>query len=138
MIAIDSDVLTLFLKGDPTIVARMRTVPPAEQMIPIVVAAEMLRGRLHAVRQAEAGRGKISLERAFELVEESIRDARGFSLLSYNAAADSQFLAWRKMKIRVGANDLRIAAIAVVHCAKLVTRNIRDFGTVPGLNVEVW
>jgi tRNA(fMet)-specific endonuclease VapC len=48
------------------------------------------------------------------------------------------FLAWRAAKIRIGTNDLRIAAICLANQAKLVTRNARDYAQVPGLNLEVW
>ncbi len=42
------------------------------------------------------------------------------------------------MKLNVGASDLRIAAIVLEHNATLVTRNLRDFGRVPGLKVVDW
>ena len=41
-------------------------------------------------------------------------------------------------KIRVGTQDLRIAAIATAHNATLVTRNARDYQLVPGLTLDVW
>ena len=35
----------------------------------------------------------------------------------------------------IGANDLWIAATAIAHDVPLVTRNVREFGRVPGLRV---
>lgn len=38
----------------------------------------------------------------------------------------------------IGPNDLLIAAIAVAHDLILVTHNTREFGRVPGLQIEDW
>ena len=59
MKAFDTDVLTEILLGDPTYVARAATIPPYEQAVPVIVIEELLRGRLHVIRQAEAGQAKV-------------------------------------------------------------------------------
>ena len=38
--------------------------------------------------------------------------------------------------LRVGTMDLRLAAIALSQNLTVLTRNLRDFGRVPGLKVE--
>jgi tRNA(fMet)-specific endonuclease VapC len=102
------------------------------------VVEELVRGRLNVIRQAEAGKSKISLERAYELFQETFSDARRLNILSYTASADSVFHQWRQTGIRVSTHDLRIAAICVAHDATLATRNRRDFENIPGLRVEFW
>ena len=44
----------------------------------------------------------------------------------------------RQRRIRIGTQDLKIAAISRVHDALLLSTNVRDFGRVPGLRVESW
>ena len=44
----------------------------------------------------------------------------------------------RGMKLNVGSDDLRIAAIAPDAQMTVVTANVRDFARVPGLLVEDW
>lgn len=63
---------------------------------------------------------------------------RGFRLLAYTDTAHKLFLSWRAARIRIGTQDLRIAAICFAHGATLVTRNARDYALVPGLALDVW
>lgn len=44
----------------------------------------------------------------------------------------------QRMGRPVGAMDALIAAVAVAHGERLVTRNLRDFENVPGLRVETY
>lgn len=138
MIAYDTDVLTDLLYGNPEIVARAAVIPVAEQTVPVVVAEELLRGRLDLVRRAEMGKVKMTLETAYSLLRESFLDLRQMNILPYTAEADAQFNEWRRQKLKVATHDLRIAAIAIAHGATLVSRNRRDFALVPGLAIDVW
>jgi tRNA(fMet)-specific endonuclease VapC len=122
MTAFDSDILTELLDGNPVYVQRAAAIDPTDRVVPSVVAGEIMRGRLNAVRQAEAGRGNISLELAYRLFVESLTGVATFRIVAYTAAADALFKQWRAAKIRVGSQDLRIAAVCVDHGATLVTR----------------
>jgi tRNA(fMet)-specific endonuclease VapC len=72
------------------------------------------------------------------LLDETIFAIRAFKSLPYVPAAEDLFRAWRASKIKGVTHDLRIAAICVVHSATLVSRNRRDFESLPGLKLEVW
>jgi tRNA(fMet)-specific endonuclease VapC len=138
MIAFDADVLTLMAEGDASCLQRAALIPEAEHTVPIVAAEQVIRGRLNMVRQAQAGKSKITIERAYSLLEGSIADLQNFLMLAHTSQAESLVQSWRKQKIKVGISDLRIAAICIVHAAKLISRNRRDFDQVPGLLVEYW
>jgi tRNA(fMet)-specific endonuclease VapC len=55
-----------------------------------------------------------------------------------NEAAADRFAELRRQKIRIGSQDLKIAAIAITRDALLLSANLRDFQKVPGLRVENW
>lgn len=138
MKAFDTDLLTEILAGNPAYAERIAQVPVAEQAAPIVAIEEIIRGRLNMIRQAEAGKARISIERAYALFEQTLDDLREVKVLSFTEAADTLLKEWRKKKIRGSTHDLRIGASCVIHSATLVTRNRRDFEKVPGLSVEFW
>jgi tRNA(fMet)-specific endonuclease VapC len=138
MTVFDTDIMTEIFRGTAAIVERAKRIPPEEQGVPIVAVEEILRGRLNAVRQAEAGRIRISITRAYDLLRESLSDFRRLIVLPYTDQAELLFREWREQRIRVATHDLRIAALCVDHGAKLVSRNRRDFDQIPGLTVEYW
>jgi len=138
MIAFDSDVLGLIGQGILPYLSRMLALPPTDRGVPVVVAEELIRGRLDQVRKAESGKSKLTLAQANAFVESTLEGIREFRLLSFTQPAADLVAAWKAARIRVKTMDMRIAATAVVHQATLVTRNARDFRLIPGLNLDVW
>jgi len=138
MIAFDADILTEILAGSQALAARAARFSPLEQAVPVIVIEEILRGRLNGIRQAEAGKINLTIERAYELFEATLDAFRQVIVLPYSSAAETAYQSWRSLKTRVGTHDLRIAAICSVNSATLITRNQRDFAQIPGLSFEVW
>jgi len=138
MTLFDTDVFVEILVGNPAFVGRAATIPPDQQGITIITVEEILRGRLHAIRQAEAGKGRIAAAQAYDLFGQSLNDLQRMAILPYTPDADSLFRAWREQKVRVSTHDLRIAAICRDRSATLASRNRRDFERIPGLSVEFW
>src|SRR5712692_2154075 len=119
MKAFDTDILTEILAGNPAYAERIAKVPVAEQAVPIVAIEEILRGRLNAIRQAEAAKARITIEQAYLLFEQTLDDIREVKVLSFTEQAQALLKEWRKMQIRGSTHDLRIAASCVVSSATL-------------------
>jgi tRNA(fMet)-specific endonuclease VapC len=62
----------------------------------------------------------------------------GWMILPFDGPAAMEFKRLRKVSRRVGSSDLKIAAIAIVEGATLLTANTRDFERVPGLQFQNW
>ena len=58
--------------------------------------------------------------------------------MEFNQAACESYQKLRQQKINSGSQDLRIAAIALVNQAIVVTQNYKDFIKVPNLSIEDW
>ena len=76
--------------------------------------------------------------RGYGLLLEVLQSFGTRVVLPFDAAAAAVFGGLQTQKIRVGTMDLRIAAIALSQGLTLLTRNVRDFGRVPGLLTEDW
>jgi tRNA(fMet)-specific endonuclease VapC len=63
---------------------------------------------------------------------------RNWPVVSFSAGAVVRYAALKKQKLNVGANDLRIAAIAAETGSTVVTHNRRDFQRIPGVSIEDW
>ncbi len=56
----------------------------------------------------------------------------------FDEAAATKFDSLRTQRVTIGTMDLKIAAIALVNDATLLSSNLGDFQKVPGLQVEDW
>jgi tRNA(fMet)-specific endonuclease VapC len=140
MILLDTDHLTLLKYPDSTRGLRLNerlSALPAEEVVAVSIVSveEQMRGWLAVIaRERHASRqvfGYAELARLFDYF-------RAFMLLLFDERAAEQFDNLRVAKSRLGTMDLKIAAIALVNDALLLSANRRDFEQVPGLRVENW
>jgi tRNA(fMet)-specific endonuclease VapC len=129
----DTDHLTLFQHGHVVVGRRLVSQPPGAVGISIITLEETLRGRLASL--ARAGDGPTRIHH-YTLLEQTIRLFAQFPIVSYNQGAETNFQQIRAL--RIGAQDRKIASIALANQLILVTANRRDFGQVPGLVLENW
>jgi tRNA(fMet)-specific endonuclease VapC len=136
MFILDTDTLTLLLRGHERVTHRT-SAATGEVVITVISRIEALQGRFASVLKAEDGD---RLLQAQQRLAENERDLEGLTILPVDVAAAAAFdglRANKKLK-KIGRADLLIAAIALANRAKLVTRNLKDFRQVPGLQVENW
>ena len=131
----DTDHLSLLQRGYPTLLPRIQEVPTTQIAISIVSIEEMLQGRLAQVRRATTGEDRV---RAYTWLCKTLTFFRAFRVLPFDAQAEGRYANLAARQQRIGAQDLKIAAIALNHGADLVTRNRRDFGRITELTIEDW
>jgi len=110
---------------------------PEEDMIAVTVVTfgEDLSGWLPACRRARNGQMRA---RAYARLQQGLDFYREMICLLFDDVAAVIFDQLRAQKIRVGTNDLAIAAIVLFVNGILITRNTADFQKVPGLVLEDW
>jgi tRNA(fMet)-specific endonuclease VapC len=136
MILLDTDTFTLHHAGHVKVAERASKAAEAPR-ITIVTQIEALRGRQEALMKAEDGE---RLLRAQRLLVSTVQHLALFLIVPLDDAAAAEFDRLRQDKKlkKIGRADLLIASIALANRATVVTRNLKDFRQVPGLQVENW
>ena len=131
MLALDSNTISYYFRGDSQLVPRLQAMAPEEVGVPAIVAYELRYGLLRLPPQAARPR--------LEALEKLLRPMQ---ILAFDAAcaehAATIRCALEKIGMPIGTHDVLIAATALRHQARLVTRNEREFGRVPNLQIIDW
>jgi tRNA(fMet)-specific endonuclease VapC len=131
----DTDHLSLHQRNPQLFIQRLRALDPILPAITVITAEEQLRGRLAKIRSANSVAPRLE---AYRLLRATIFVLNKYTILEYDAAAEGRFELLQQQTLRVGTQDLRIAAIALANQGILLTRNTADFGQVFGLSFEDW
>ncbi|NEO94786.1 MAG: type II toxin-antitoxin system VapC family toxin [Moorea sp. SIO3G5] len=132
---LDSDHLSLYQRGHEPLAQRLITIPPTQIAITVISVEELIRGRLAQIRKATNPQERVY---AYDWFTRTVEFLRDFTVLGYDAQAEAHFQSLLAQKIRIGTQDLKIAAIALSQGAILITRNRKDFERVIGLTLEDW
>jgi tRNA(fMet)-specific endonuclease VapC len=132
---LDTDHVTLFQRAHPLVVQHIAAVETEALAVTVVTAEEQLRGWLGAIRRASSAP---RLVWAYAGLHAAMDYFSGVCVLDFDQTAHTCYEELRRQKIRVGTQDLRIAAIVLSVDGILVTRNQRDFAQVPGLMLQDW
>ena len=135
---LDTDHLTLLAQQDgpewASIVTHIKAHGEENVAASVVSFHEQVLGCHNQLNQA---RKPANLVRWYRLMAELLEMYAALPLLPFDDAA-ATILTGLPGNLRIGAMDLRIAAIALSRNLVVVTRNARDFGQVPGLTIEDW
>ncbi len=133
---LDTDHVTLFQHNHLGIVQRAKEVGGSNIFITTVTLEEQLRGRLAGISRAATKPEHLAV--AYKNLRRTLLYFCSVNLLDFNDAASNCYRSLLQQKVRIGTQDLRIAAIALVNQTTLVTRNQKDFSKVPDLALEDW
>ncbi len=133
---LDTDHVTLFQHNHLGIVQRARDIGGSNMFVTTVTLEEQLRGRLAGISRAATKPEHLAV--AYKNLRRTLLYFCSVNLLDFNDAAYNCYQSLLQQKVRIGKQDLRIAAIALTNQATLVTRNQQDFSKVPDLSLEDW
>jgi tRNA(fMet)-specific endonuclease VapC len=114
---------------------RVRQHQPSEFFVSIVTFHEQVMGWNAYLARAK---DTVGVVRGYARLERVLANFSAAQVLSFGDAAADVFDDLRGRRVRIGTMDLRIAAIAISRGMTVLTRNLVDFGRVPGLDSEDW
>ena len=114
---------------------RMNEREPTDFFVSVISFHEQASGWNTYLSRAKTPRDII---RAYQMFERVLGDFSTRQVLPFDEAASEVFESLKKQRVRVGTLDLRIASIAIAKQLTLLSRNLKDFLKVPGLDVEDW
>ena len=132
---LDTDHISLYQRGDLNVINRLSAANPENLAVTVISLEEQMYGRLSEIKRATSA---ISLINAYARLEITLDYFKSVQVLPFDQNAHTSFEGLIRQKLRVGTQDLRIAAIALSVNGIVVTRNQKDFGKVPNLQVENW
>jgi tRNA(fMet)-specific endonuclease VapC len=133
---VDTDIAGFAFQRHPTVLQRLQRLPEDDLVVTtIITLGEDLGGWLPACRRAPDGAARA---RAYARVQRGLVFYQQWVCLPFDEAAATIFDRLRTQKLRVGTNDLAIAAITLAVRGILVTRNTVDFQRIPDLVLEDW
>lgn len=101
----------------------------------IIIYEEQMRGWLTRAAQANTSERMVA---AYARLSRHVETFANLMIFPFDAAAAEQYETLVRMRVRIGTQDLKIAAICLALKVPLLTRNLRDFNKVPGLRAEDW
>nr|WP_265338631.1 type II toxin-antitoxin system VapC family toxin [Nodularia sp. LEGE 04288] len=114
---------------------RMAQHPITDFALSVVSFHEQVLGAHNFINRSQTNR---DITRGYTLLLEILESFATAPILPFDAGAIAVFEELREQKVRIATMDLRIAAIAISRNLVLLTRNIGDFGKIPGLVTENW
>jgi tRNA(fMet)-specific endonuclease VapC len=138
MVVLDTDLVSLLSRRDSELSVRLtqRLETVANDVVTTIVTYEVqMRGWLAFVAKAHTVLAEI---RAYDRLLSHVDYYTRIPVLPFNELAAVEYQRLRQQRIRIGTMDLKIASIVLSLRATLLSRNLKDFKQIPGLDVQDW
>lgn len=131
MVILDTNTISYYFRGDAQVVPRLQALRPANVGVPAIVEYELRYGLMRLPALAAAPR--------LAALAKFLQPLQRLPFDSECATHAAQIRATLESKgSPIGPNDTLIAATALRHQGVLVTRNVREFSRVAGLQWLNW
>jgi tRNA(fMet)-specific endonuclease VapC len=138
MYILDTDHLSVLDRGGANaqrLLQRLANVSSSQVAASIISYEEQTRGWLSYIAKAQSIEQQVE---TYKQLQRQLANYCAIPVLEFDEQAAQEFQRLRKEYPRLGTMDLKIASVALVNRAVLLTRNSADFGQIAGLSIEDW
>jgi tRNA(fMet)-specific endonuclease VapC len=140
MYVLDTDHMSLLYRASSIEAHRLRKrlnelLSDKDAATTIISFEEQIRGWMARIPKS---RHLMEQVEVYRRLNETLQRYCQMAVLDFDDRAAVQFEELQKQRFRIGTMDLKIAAIAIANNATLLSRNLKDFGKIPTLQVEDW
>ncbi|WP_416670234.1 type II toxin-antitoxin system VapC family toxin [Egbenema bharatensis] len=138
MYILDTDHLSLIQRNGQEgkrILLKLSAIEAIEVAVTVITYEEQIRGRLSVLSKAKTLDEQVL---AYQGLQQLAADYQSIVIVPFSRIAALEHQRLRKAYPRLGNMDLKIAAIALINNATLLTRNQSDFGKIADLRTEDW
>lgn len=107
----------------------------ADLFTTIITVQEISQGWMAAINKEQAGHDQV---KGYSRFRHNLHAFCKIVVLAFDQEAAAIFHQLKAAYPRIGSMDLKIASICLMHDATLLTRNLRDFEPIVGLEVANW
>jgi tRNA(fMet)-specific endonuclease VapC len=130
MYLLDTNIISYWMRGDPTVIARIKECVPSNLSLSAITLAEILYGIEKSPVKKKERRSKIK------------KISSLLSVYPFDEAAAEHYAVIRTQLERTGEmiseRDVQLAAIAMGNRLTVVTHNVKEFRRIEKLSVEDW
>ncbi|MDX2242551.1 MAG: type II toxin-antitoxin system VapC family toxin [Leptolyngbyaceae cyanobacterium bins.302] len=138
MYILDTDHLSVLDRGGANaqrLLQKLASVNSSQVAASIISYEEQMRGWLSYIAKAQTIEQEID---PYKQLKRQLANYCAIPVLEFDEQAAQVFQGLRKEYPRLGSMDLKIASVALVNRATLLTRNSTDFGQISCLLIENW
>lgn len=132
---LDTDTVTYQQRRNEVVLQKLAQLSSHDVATTIITMYEQLRGRLSQINKAK---DNLAIEQAYQQLQKTQDYYCQVQVLPFDSNAIQLYRQLVNQKLRIGHQDLKIAAVTLRHKAILVTSNHRHFDLVPSLQIVDW
>ncbi len=115
--------------------AYLSALPSDSIYVSVISYEEQTRGWMAAIASSRSAAAQVA---AYAKLLAQLENYCNLQILPFDPAAAAHYDTLRKEHRRISSPDLKIAAIALVNNATLITQNTRDFEKIANLKIADW